>query len=395
MTFEMPSSASRDFSIPRRPGGSTIAPVAMMQPWPGIRRGTDATVPIPPGLVRVIVAPCMSSGDSDPSRVLWIISSYTSRKPAKSIVSAPLITGTINVREPSLRCTSTASPRFTCSCTMRCGLPSSSPNVWPIAGVVAHRGRDRVPDQVRERDLHVAPRHLQRLVQLAPAPVERVHLEAAEAGRRGDREAVGHVARERGVPAAQGLRGDHLLGGLRRAPAAAPSPPFRSIWERTSSFTTLPPVPEPLTCSRSMPCAAATRRATGVLGVSLDAGGVAVAVPVVGVGAGSPPLSRRGGDGRGLLLGSGAVARGRLAGLDLRERLADLDGLVLLRQDLDQLSRGRRRDLGVDLVGRDLDDRLVLVDPVTLLLVPGEDGPLRHRFAHLGHRDLDGVGHVS
>ena len=134
MTFDTPSSASRDFSMPRRPGGRTIAPVAMMQPCPGIRRGTDATVPIPPGFVRVIVAPCMSSGDSDPSRVLRIISSYTSRKPAKSIASAPLITGTINVREPSLRCTSTASPRFTCSCTMRCGLPSSSPNVWLIPG---------------------------------------------------------------------------------------------------------------------------------------------------------------------------------------------------------------------------------------------------------------------
>ena len=70
MTFETPSSASRDFSMPRRPGGSTIAPVAMMQPCPGISRGTEATVPIPPGFVSVIVAPCMSSGDSDPSRVL-------------------------------------------------------------------------------------------------------------------------------------------------------------------------------------------------------------------------------------------------------------------------------------------------------------------------------------
>ena len=134
MTFETPSSATRDFSIPRRPGGSMIAPVAMMQPWPGISRGTEATVPIPPGLVSVIVAPCRSSGDSDPSRVLRIRSSYTSRKPAKSIVSAPLMTGTISVREPSLRCTSTASPRLTCSCTIRCGLPSSSPKEWRMPG---------------------------------------------------------------------------------------------------------------------------------------------------------------------------------------------------------------------------------------------------------------------
>jgi penicillin-binding protein 1A len=34
-----------------------IAPVATIVPWPGIRRGTLATVPIPPGLVSVMFAP--------------------------------------------------------------------------------------------------------------------------------------------------------------------------------------------------------------------------------------------------------------------------------------------------------------------------------------------------
>ena len=66
-------------SPPATPGGGVIAPVAMMQPCPGIRRGTEATVPIPPGLVRVTVAPWRSSGDMFPVRVFAIRSSYTSR----------------------------------------------------------------------------------------------------------------------------------------------------------------------------------------------------------------------------------------------------------------------------------------------------------------------------
>ena len=41
-----------------------MAPVAMIEPWPFMRRGTDATVPIVPGFVRVIVAPAKSSGRS-------------------------------------------------------------------------------------------------------------------------------------------------------------------------------------------------------------------------------------------------------------------------------------------------------------------------------------------
>src|SRR3989442_3309078 len=41
-----------------------MAPVAMIEPWPFMRRGTEATVPIVPGLVSVIVAPAKSSGSS-------------------------------------------------------------------------------------------------------------------------------------------------------------------------------------------------------------------------------------------------------------------------------------------------------------------------------------------
>ena len=50
--------------ITRSSPTSRMAPVATMVPWPGIRRGTDAVVPSVPGLVRLIVAPTKSSGDS-------------------------------------------------------------------------------------------------------------------------------------------------------------------------------------------------------------------------------------------------------------------------------------------------------------------------------------------
>ena len=36
----------------------------MMQPWPFMRRGTECTVPMPPGLVSEIVAPWKSSAVS-------------------------------------------------------------------------------------------------------------------------------------------------------------------------------------------------------------------------------------------------------------------------------------------------------------------------------------------
>ena len=48
----------------------------------------------------------------------------------------------------------------------------------------------------------------------------------------------------------------------------------------------------------------------------------------------------------------------------------------------------RRRDLGVDLVGDDLEERLVLGDVVAGLLEPLADRPLGHALAELGHRHL-------
>ncbi len=47
----------------------------MIVPWPPISRGTEATVPIPPGLVSVMLVPWKSSAVSEFSRVLRISSS--------------------------------------------------------------------------------------------------------------------------------------------------------------------------------------------------------------------------------------------------------------------------------------------------------------------------------
>ena len=59
-----------------------------------------------------------------------------------------------------------------------------------------------------------------------------------------------------------------------------------------------------------------------------------------------------------------------------------------LRLDRRDRPARRRGDLGVDLVGRDLDHGLALFDRVAVRLVPFEDRPLGDRLAHLGHHDL-------
>jgi hypothetical protein len=48
------------------------------------------------------------------------------------------------------------------------------------------------------------------------------------------------------------------------------------------------------------------------------------------------------------------------------------------------------RHLGVDLVGRDLEQRLVGLDMLALGLQPLRDRPLGHGDAHLRHDDVDG-----
>jgi hypothetical protein len=66
----------------------------------------------------------------------------------------------------------------------------------------------------------------------------------------------------------------------------------------------------------------------------------------------------------------------------------DGDGLSLLHPDLGESPGDGRRNLGVHLVRRDFEDRLVPLHGVSDLLHPVRDGPLGDRLAHLGHDDL-------
>jgi hypothetical protein len=74
--------------------------------------------------------------------------------------------------------------------------------------------------------------------------------------------------------------------------------------------------------------------------------------------------------------------------LDRRQQDADVDGLPRLHEDLLQPPGGRRRHLGLDLVGRDLDEDLVVLDPVARALAPLGDRALGNRHAHLRHGHL-------
>ena len=61
-------------------------------------------------------------------------------------------------------------------------------------------------------------------------------------------------------------------------------------------------------------------------------------------------------------------------------------------EDLGEHAGCGRGHLGVDLVGRDLEERLVLGDSVADLLQPADDGALGDRLAELRHRDVSQRG---
>src|SRR5262249_30224575 len=75
------------------------------------------------------------------------------------------------------------------------------------------------------------------------------------------------------------------------------------------------------------------------------------------------------------------------ASLDHRQHRPDRDRFVRGHLDL-QRPAGRGRDVGVHLVGADLQQRLALGYLVTLGLVPDVDRALVHRLAHPGHHYL-------
>ena len=78
--------------------------------------------------------------------------------------------------------------------------------------------------------------------------------------------------------------------------------------------------------------------------------------------------------------------------LDDGELGTDGYGLVLGDGDAPQDAGNRRRDLGVDLVGRDLKQRLVGLDVLALPLEPAGDCALGDALAELWHRYGDRHG---
>src|SRR6185312_9443337 len=63
----------------------------------------------------------------------------------------------------------------------------------------------------------------------------------------------------------------------------------------------------------------------------------------------------------------------------------DSNRLTLFHLNLRERSGHGRGNLGVDLVGRDLEERLVALDGIARLLEPLGDGAFGDGFAHLGH----------
>ncbi len=172
--------------------------------------------------------------------------------------------------------------------------------------------------------------------------------------------------------------GRGLLGGLRRA-AGAP----RSMNARMSFLVTRPPWPVPGTEPTSTPCSAAIRATTGetnVLPLSLTragSGGGGDRRGRLGArrGAASRGLGGRRLRGRlGVCPGSGSgagwPAARRAVGRDLGELRPDVDRLAFLDEDLLDDAAARARHLGVDLVGRDLEQRLVGLDGLALVPEP-------------------------
>src|SRR5947209_801238 len=86
--------------------------------------------------------------------------------------------------------------------------------------------------------------------------------------------------------------------------------------------------------------------------------------------------------------GGGGGGSSRCGRLDLGDHRADPNDLALAGVDLDQRAFKRGWDLGVDLVGHDLDDRLVALYELALALQPLLDGALGDRLAELRHLDL-------
>ncbi len=234
--------------------------------------------------------------------------------------------------------------------------------------LLGRRARDRVRDQVREGDL------LAGALELLAVAVERGDGEGAERGRGRDLPRLVHVAGEhraraleQGLLAAGRSRGGAWPARRRRSTRTRARRPCRC--GRSGRC--------PVTLLRSTPCAAATRCATGV---TFRPSGVSI------VSVSASPAGRT-----SVASGFGAALAGAapLPDLHARDDLADGHGVAGLGEQLRDRAGSWRGDLGVHLVGGDLDERLVLGDAVADGLRPLEDRALGDRLAHRGHLDLD------
>ena len=75
MILLMPWRTMVSTAAPWNSAGYSMAPTPTMTPCPGMSRGTECTVPIVPGLVRLAVVPAKSSTPSLPIRARWMRSS--------------------------------------------------------------------------------------------------------------------------------------------------------------------------------------------------------------------------------------------------------------------------------------------------------------------------------
>ncbi len=73
---------------------------------------------------------------------------------------------------------------------------------------------------------------------------------------------------------------------------------------------------------------------------------------------------------------------------DHRKTRTDRHRVALGDEDLDDLTRDGRRHLGVDLVGRHFEQRLVDADPFADLLAPSQHRALGDGLTELRHRDV-------
>jgi hypothetical protein len=78
--------------------------------------------------------------------------------------------------------------------------------------------------------------------------------------------------------------------------------------------------------------------------------------------------------------------------VDARHHGVDAYRLAFFHQHLGQRSGGGRRDLGIDFIGGDFEQRFVALHTLAGLLEPLGERAFDNAFAHLGHHY---VGHVS